>query len=461
MISSLDSKESLCRKPIREVIESIQLQKQKLVKIIGIWTPEGDSTGQNELVQEYMKEAERVVEILKQIDLLSADTDPDSSQVGDALVKTKFDLVQSIDRRIFALMGYETANKYDGPTLSDYLKHWKAQKYSEYLSRLTQYRIFKQRLVRSAAAEERNRMLERDMSDALMNYAARDYDLSELQFKEIQKYYSEYYPNMDGVQFYLCEGNYARSYFDAAYAGYIDLAKQYPNSKYLARSYWKMMLISYTYGWKGKFYSYFDKLCQIPSSLSSEELSNAYYLAGYVYSSDQNFKKARRAIEKISEDSKYYHPGQYLLGIIFVNLDNYSKAKKIFTKLADAENYPWTDLNSTMLRNDALIKLGYIHYQRGEFEKAVEIFNRVSKGYDKYDQSLIVQAWAKLKSGKYDESIDKVNVLFSNYVSSNYTYEALALSAHCKQILKKNDEAKKDLKYISDPKSVLDLSQKI
>ncbi|MBN1349675.1 tetratricopeptide repeat protein [candidate division KSB1 bacterium] len=444
----------------QEILATIQSQKQKLIRIIGLWQPEESSETQDDLVQEYMLEAEKVVAILNQIDQIADSSRTDTTGVRDDIQKTKADLVRSVDRRILVLLGYHLKRKVDGPSISDYLKQWKAHKYSEFTARLTQYRILKQRLVATATASERNRMLELDMSDALLNFAAKDYDLADLQFNEILKFYSDYFPNMDGIHFYICEANFARSYFDAAFAGYSALLDDYPDSNYRARAIWKMMLISFTYGWKSKLFSYYEKLKQLPPTLEEEQLSNAHYLAGYAYAEAQKFKDAKRALELISESSKYYYPGQYLLGIVYVNLDNFSKAKKIFTNLADIENYPWSDINAATIRNDALIKLGYIHYQRGEYEKALDVFNRVSKGYEEFDNSLIAQAWANLKTGKYSDSIDKTNALLNIYVSSNYTYEALALSAHCKRILDKKVEAKADLQYISSARSTLDLSEK-
>jgi len=444
----------------QEVISSIKKQKQRLVKIIGRWTSEDNTESQNDLVQEYLSETEKIVEILKQMDQLAVASGVDSLEVTENIEKARENLIQNIDERIFKIFDYQVQARYQAPTIADYIKQWKAKKYSEFLANLTQYRILRNRLITTATENERNRMLEKDLSDALVNYAAKDFDLVEMQFQEIMKSFAEYYPNMDGVLFYISEANYARSYFDAAYDGYTKLIEKYPHSEYLGQSLWKMMLISYTYGWKQKFFSYFDKLNNMPESLSKEKMSNAYYLAGYVYSEAGRFQEARKALEKISKDSRYYFPAQYLLGIVFVNLDNYSKAKKIFTKLAFEENYPWTDLNITILRNNALIKLGYIHYQRAEYEKAVEIFERVSQGHQDYDKSIIAQAWATLKSGKYEETIHKVNQLFRNYLSSNYTYEALVLGAHCKRILNRTEEAKEYLKYVTNARNVLDLNQK-
>jgi len=144
-----------------------------------------------------------------------------------------------------------------------------------------------------------------------------------------------------------------------------------------------------------------------------------------------------------------------LLGIVLINLEKYTRAQKIFEQLIDQKNYPWTDLNFAIIKNESLLKLGYLHYQKGEYDRAIFYFDQVSKGYDGYDSSLLGQAWANLKQGKYHDAINNVDLICNNYLVSNYSYEALVVSAHCKRIQNRTDEALKDFQYVANAKHVL------
>ena len=427
-----------------EILAEIDHQKQRIIRLIGNYRPEGAPDQNQKLVEDYIEESDKVVTILKEVDQLNTEMLGDSLHSQGKVDEIKENLISSIDERMLNLSGYETRQKKSGPTISELFKEWRAQKTADYQLRLTQYRIVYTRLLQTGTSLQREQMLERAMSDAMMNYTEQRYDLSDIQFNDILKQFQPYFEKLDGVVFYIAESNYAQSYYDTAFENYELIANKYPDSKYLGRALWKLMVIAYTYEWNSKFFSYFEKLQALPEAQGLDDMNSACYLAGYMFASVGKFKSAQECLQKIESGEEYYLPGQYLLGIVYVNLDNYNRAKSIFENLSKTQNYPWSSVNLSAIRNEATIRLGFLHYQRGEYQKAIEILSQVSRGFHEYDKSLMVQAWAKLKTGQYEESIGKINNLFSEYLSSSYTYEALVLSAHCKQIINQPDEAKKD-----------------
>jgi len=152
---------------------------------------------------------------------------------------------------------------------------------------------------------------------------------------------------------------------------------------------------------------------------------------------------SRNAIAAIPTASPYSMPAQLLLAIIYLNENDFVKALPILHSLADETNYPWTDLQTAYLRNAALLKLGMIHYQRGEFKLAISFFDRISQGFENHDQALIGQAWAALRMGDYHGSLARSDRLLKTYLASQFTYEALTLAGHCRRLL-------------AQPKSALD-----
>ncbi|MDW7679987.1 MAG: tetratricopeptide repeat protein, partial [bacterium] len=141
--------------------------------------------------------------------------------------------------------------------------------------------------------------------------------------------------------------------------------------------------------------------------------------------------------------------------LVFVNSNQFDVAKSTFEGIVARKNHPWTDLNASIIRNESLLKLGYLHYQRGEYDRALGYFSQISRGFENYDEGLLGQAWANLKKGKYDVAVNKVDVLSNNYLMSNYTYEALVLSAHCKRAQNQTQQALNDLRYVANSKMVL------
>jgi len=435
-----------------EIVKQLQERKSKILQTLEL--SRMASPADNKVVEEYISEATNLVGILKELDKLEMEAEADSMNANVDVESFRNNLIDNIDDRILRLFGYSSSIAPKGPTISEYFKQWKAKRISEFQLKLTEYKVVRDQLIRTAEESERNQMLEREMNDALLNFTDKKYDLTIMQFNEIYKGYQVYYDNLDGLIFYKSEASYENGYFDEAYDGFQKLTIEYPNSQYLGKSYLRMMLISYTYGWNDKFFKYFKSFQSITNVLD-KDFNEANYLAGFIYFKQRKFIDSRKILQKVMEDSKYSMASQYLLGIVYANLDNYTKAKKIFEQLVAKKNYPWTNINTAIIRNEALLKLGYLHYQRGEFSKAILYFEQVSKGYDKYDYSLMGQAWAKMKKGEYDATIKKVNLLTNNYLLSNYTYEGMVLSAHCKKIQNNTDEALKELRYVSDAKDAL------
>jgi len=438
-----------------EIVKQLNHQKQRILQILEESRIAGPS--QDKVVESYIEEAISIVDILKKIDLLEEKTEPDSSLKFD-IEGVRNNIIASIDKRILELFGFVDDNDFKGKTISEYFKTWKVERITEYQIKFTNYKILRDNLVKTATLKERDRMLEREITHALLNYSEQNFELAEMQFQQIYSGYEDYYNSLDGVIFYRSEANFANHYYDAAQEGYLKIINDFPNSQYIGQCHLRLMIICYTYGWKNEFFKYFDKVKDF-LNIDREDLNKANYLAGYLYIQGNKYEDAKRVLENIKDASKYYLPAQYLLGIVFTNLQKYTQAKKIFENIIHQKSYPWTDLNFSIFKNESLLKLGFLHYQRGEYDKAIFYFDQVSKGYDGYDASLLGQAWTNLKKGQYDNAINKVDLICNNYLLSNYVYEALVLSAHCKRVQNRTDEAMENLRYVANAKYVLDRVQ--
>jgi len=425
-----------------------QLSEQKKRVLSTLETSRLSNPFDDRIVTDYIAEAENVVTILKELDKIEFNAEYDSIEINDDIKTIKNNLISKVDNKILELVGYSTNNDEKIVTITEYFREWKASRLAEIQIKLTQYRVIKEHLLNSSLPEERDRMLEQDMADALLNYSNENYELALLQFKEIYDNYSGYYQNLDGVLFYLNEANYANGYFESAYSGYTKIVIEYPDSQYKARIYSRLIFISFTYGWEDKFYEYYDSMMECENIINKDR-NEANYLAGYLAYTNDEFTRACAFLENVTNDSEYRLASQYLLGVAHANINQYNQAIAVFTNIVSMENLPWTDINIAIIRNESLLKLGYIYYQQENYEQALNYFDQVSKGYEKYDVSLVGKAWANMQKGQYGESISELDELLNNFMMSNYTYESMVLSAHCKRLKNKKDDAIDELKYVS------------
>ena len=434
-----------------EVIKQLDREKQRIIRILEESRIAGASP--DKVLENYIDEATSIVQILKKIDQMEIETELDSTNNLN-INELRKNIISSVDNRILELFGYTQKTNFNEKLISKHFNEWKTERVASYQVKYTKYRIFRDNLIKTANSLERNRMLEREISSALLNYADQNFELAEMQFKLIFSAYNDYYPKLASVVFYQSESNFANNYYDTAREGYTKIINEYPDSKFVDQSYLRLMIISKTYGWSEKFFKNYNKVIEF-STIEKEDLNKSHYLAAEIYLDQRQYKKANEILEKINKNSKYYLSAQYLQGTIYSNLEKYTQARKIFEKIIDSKTYPWTDINNSVIRNESLLKLGYLNFQRGDYEKAILYFDQISKGADNYDSSLIGQAWANLKKGQYNNAINKVDLICNNYLLSNYSYEALVLSAHCKRIQNRNQEALENLKYVTDAQHVL------
>ncbi len=438
-----------------EMVKQLDKEKQRIIKIFEESRIAGTET--EKLVKDYIEEASSMAAMIKQMDAMTAAAGVDSSLKSD-IDAVRERVIADIDQRILQLFGIAEQDSMSGPTISDYFKTWKSKRIAEYQIGCTRYKIIRENLIKMASESERKRMIEREISLALLNYSEQNYELAAMQFQEIDEAYQEYYPNRDGLIFFKGESNFANHYYDAASRDYSEIIQKYPTSQYAGTCYLRLMVINYTYGLYDGFFKYLNNV-RDGQLVDREEVNGAYYLAGYIHAVQRRYPEAKTMLENIKDDSKYYLPAQYLLGIVLTNLEKYAQAKTAFETVIEQKNYPWTDVAFSILRNESLLRLGYLHYQRSEYDRAVSYFDQVSKGYQGYDQSLMGQAWANLKRGQYDQAINQVDVICNHYLLSNFTYEARVLAAHCKRIQNRPDEALKDLRYVSKAKLMLGQAQ--
>ncbi|MFQ5636619.1 MAG: tetratricopeptide repeat protein [bacterium] len=412
------------------------------------------------LTDYYLSELEMLLTALDELETLQARALRLDTDVSLEIEELRRSILSNLDSRMLALIGYDTKLPHGGVRVSDYFREWKAKQYTDYKLHFTQYQIMKKSLLKSATPSERSRMLEKDLLNAFINYVERNYELAEAQFDLIFREYGNYFRSIEAVLFYRAESFFARQLYDSALEDYQRIVTEFPDSDYLGDSLFRLMLIHEKTGRYEQFYQYYEHFKSLSLNVERSTYDKCNYLAGYVYLKDSKYSNARDALSDVSSESKYYPIARYLLGVVLVNQGNYSAAANIFQNLANKENYPWTDSRTAFIRNNSLLKLGYINYEQGQYQQAATNFEKISPGFESFDKALLGSAWAHMKLGDYEKTIENVNRMFGDYLASNYTYEALVLSAHTKKLIKKQDSALHDLRYVANARRALELSDK-
>ena len=332
----------------------------------------------------------------------------------------------------------------------------KAERISDVKTKLSEYEIIRKNLIKNGLQFQTQRMIAQEINFALFNYVDGRYRVAEYQLMDI----------LDSYQ-----GNYTFLLLCDTIWQNVDITEWPMNppgkliqtiltdsvaTPYHTEALIRMMQLENMTGSSQKLLTYYDQIVNLDTLATEGVLSYAHYIAANKYFDRSQYTKARDILIKVPEKTQFYLPAQLLLGVVYTNLNDYDKAIPVFRDLTTRKNYPWTDLNVAHIRNTAMIRLGMIYYQRGSYALANSMFSEVSRGSEDYDAALIGQAWTNYNLGNPDASLERAHSLLKNYLSSNYTYEALSLSAHCKQLLQQPESALNSYRYVVRAHGVLE-----
>jgi len=253
------------------LVQELDRQKARILQIVE--RSRIAYTRPNQIVEEYIKETGNIVGILKELDQLQSGAISDSL-VESSIEQTRGRIMSSIDDRILELFDYSKKIPSKKLTVSERFMQWKAARMAQFQVGFTRYKILHDKLIHLATPKQRDRMLEIEISDALLAYADGKYELAGMMFDRILSDYQDYYPNLDGVVFYRSEANFANNYYDEAQKGYLEVVNNYPDSKFLGQCYLRLLAINYTYQLDDDFFKYYAKLDDIWRRISTSAGTN-------------------------------------------------------------------------------------------------------------------------------------------------------------------------------------------
>ncbi|MBN2357575.1 tetratricopeptide repeat protein [candidate division KSB1 bacterium] len=424
-------------------VKSIEEQKGRLFKVMAQWGKWGPLAEQD--FQSLQTE-------LKQIDSMFVDINAFAEQEeGDharQLEIIKRSLMNRVDRTVYDLMTDSDYRMASMPTVSDFIDAWKKKRYLDVEVKLTEYEIILKNLLDTADQEERQRMIARDINDALSSYSEKQYRLCEYQMDAILKRYRGFLVNRTPLQYYLAECQYNRAAYDAAAEMYKQVISDTSEPVFCTQSLVRLMQHARENGLSDDLFDYYHQLLAWSSKATESLLSYAHLIAAKEHFNQRQYEQAIVTLQKISVSSQLYWIAQLVQGIAYVNMNDFDRAVLIFKRLAEQKSYPWTNLQTAYLRNTALIRLGFLYYQRGDYNLAIKTFDKVSQGFIENDQALIGQAWANLRLGRFDRTLRSSSDILAKYLTSRFTYEALVLAAQCKQLMAQPEDALNAYRYV-------------
>lgn len=452
IFKELDHYEAIARTENNQVaLSKINREKSHLEQVLSSQVSRSDNTFE----AHYYREMENIISVLYQLDHFRSEVNPDEEDLLFKIDALKEDVLAHVDRKLLRVLGYtDFALLSNESNFDSFLEEWKATQIFNYKIKVTRVRLLRQRLIQDSNLEQLNRMFRRDLADAIVSYNREEYPLAELEFSELLREYP--FHDMEDIHYHLAEIYMAQGKYEKAKRTFAYVIRQFPHSKYVNDSYFKILLITEALHQDDQYFDAYKKLeARFQKVPKDEVYQKAHYLTGYVYFKKENYDQAIATLRTIPGKSNYAMSAQFLLASAYAGEQRYRSAAKIFKKLVTDAQKNTSDSKANLIKNNSLLKLGMIYYENNEPKQALKYFHQVSVGSGAYQDALIGKAWAAFREGQIKYTVEDLDRLFWNFMSSNYVYEAKTLSAHCYKMMGQPARAVRDLRYVENAKKAL------
>ncbi len=368
-------------------------------------------------------------------------------------------LLQKLESQVASVIGPVATSK--NADVFSLFGEWRAQTYAEYQAAFVRQRIIKKYLLTSGSEKERERMLQADLSDAVGSFNVRQFDLAADLFTRILHDYSPVYQDLTSVRFLRAECFYQQNLLDRARNDYAKLLSEQPSSAHGGDALLRVLQIAVKQQDWHAFDQAYSRINRAGQFVSAETEGKCRYLAGVAYLQNSRYVEAERALAAVTKSSPYSRQARFLLGLAKLGMNDTASGTAILQEFAGRKQFFRFSSEIAYLRSQALLKLGYLHYNRGEHDKALALFLGIPADFELHDKVMLGSAWANFRLGRHEQALALADFLTERYPYSENLYEARVLAGHCRSLLGEEDPALERLRYVTNARAVLMQSAQI
>lgn len=162
------------------------------------------------------------------------------------------------------------------------------------------------------------------------------------------------------------------------------------------------------------------------------------YYAGLAYYKLKDYPKSVQMLSKVKSASPYYDYTLYTLALAMLRMQKIHAALDQLDRICDL---PITNDERRHVVDEAHLTIGYLYYELGYYEEAIEQFNAVSPTSERYQDVLLAQGWAATKLQDWQGAISPLTKLVANYDLNDVTQEGMFLLGRCYLKIGRFDEA--------------------
>ena len=195
----------------------------------------------------------------------------------------------------------------------------------------------------------------------------------------------------------------------------------------------------------------FEQFTKFPVDHLGEPFADGFhYFLGEFFYDYNNFGKARKYLEKVSEGGEYGAKATYLQALILVGEKKYRSAVALFEKAVLLGERDGRQGRSEEVLDLVYLALARIAYEVGNYDGAVYYYRKIPKGSVKVGEALFEAGWTYFLQGNYRNALGVFHGLHSPYLSYRYLPELFILEATAYLNLCNFNEAREAVEVFND-----------
>ncbi len=306
---------------------------------------------------------------------------------------------------------------------------WVNYEDQEYSRRFELVMHLRSELIKNGSAAQNDRMFRRELEKALHFYGRAEWDLARLLFDRLLEDYN--FHNLDDILYYQSQSCMQLQLLDCALDYCNRLITTCPDSKYRPQSYDLATSILQAYGSGREIRKLYASYLQEGSPGDPVLMGGVHVRAARAEVDLGHYQVAADILARVPQKSSYYLVSRYLLADCWAALEDWPHAVEALAAMAAMKQEKMPYERWRLLTDEARIKLAFIYYKWGDYDKAATYFDQVRSNSPFYDRVLLGHAWIAFQLDNYQETIAQSEELLKLYPTSTEIYEASSLAGYC------------------------------
>jgi TolA-binding protein len=245
------------------------------------------------------------------------------------------------------------------------------------------------------------------------------------------------YSRLDVAEVLLGNALFELELYEAAQGTFRHALDHFPERPTAGAALFGLERVAYKLGQHAEALGRFEQLKRGVSP-GSKLLEGGSYYAGLTLLEMEDFDNALRTLAEVSPRSPYYGYALYAAALACLRKHDLENALKILERLSAL---PITGEESRAIVGEGRLTLGYIYYELGYYDRAMNRFWAVYPDHAKRQEALLGYAWAAYKARNYRETIRGCTDLVTGFPETRYMEEALFLLGQALMDDRRYDEA--------------------